>query len=159
MSTSSTPSAVQDVSVSRRFFKNTIVNYAGQGLILVLTFLTAPYTVHHLGPELFGVVTLVQVTAGFAGLLNLGIGRALTKYVSELYWRNDFKAINQLFQTAWATCIAGGLFALLILVGPKDTIQRLFFKGGPEVHYVVGFAIYVAAFGLFTSMLLEAIVA
>ena len=30
------------VGVSRRFFSNTIVNYAGQGFILVLTFVTAP---------------------------------------------------------------------------------------------------------------------
>lgn len=134
-----------------------MVNYIGQGFILVLTFVTAPYTVHHLGPELFGILALVQVTAGFAGLLNLGIGRALTKYVSELYWTSDFKAINQLFQTAWATCVMAGMVGLVILIGPRATIGRLFFRGGPEVDAVVGFAIYVAAFGLFTSMLLEAI--
>ncbi len=145
--------------VARRFFTNTILNYVGQGSLMVLTFVTAPYTVHHLGPELFGILALVQVTAGFAGLLNLGIGRALTKYVSELYWKNDYQAINQLFQTAWATCVMAGSVGLLVLIGPRETIGRLFFRGGPEVNSVVGFAIYVAAFGLFTSMLLEAITA
>jgi O-antigen/teichoic acid export membrane protein len=148
----------QKVSVSRRFFSNTLTNYVGQGFILVLTFVTAPYTVHHLGPELFGILALVQVTAGFAGLLNLGIGRALTKYVSELFWKGDFPEINRLFQTAWATCMVAGLVGLVCLVGPKETIGRLFFRGGPELNgAAVGFAIYVAAFGLFTSMLLEAI--
>jgi O-antigen/teichoic acid export membrane protein len=149
--------SVQHEGVSRRFLSNTALNYIGQGLILLLTFVTAPYTVHHLGPELFGILALVQVTAGFAGLLNLGIGRALTKYVSELYWTGDFKAINQLFQTAWATCVVAGLVGIALLVGPRDLIGRLFFRGGPEVETVVDFAIYVAAFGLFTSMLLEAI--
>ena len=145
-------------SVSRRFFSNTLTNYAGQAFILALTFVTAPYTVHHLGPELFGILALVQVTSGFAGLLNLGIGRALTKYVSELFWKGDFQEINRLFQTAWATCMMAGFVGLAILIGPKETIGRLFFRGGPEVNgAVVGFAIYVAAFGLFTSMLLEAI--
>jgi len=148
---------VQKESVSRRFFSNTIANYAGQGFILVLTFVTAPYTVHHLGPELFGILALVQVTAGFAGLLNLGIGRALTKYVSELYWKGDLQEINRLFQTAWATCMMAGLVGLAILVGPREAIGRLFFRGGPQTDGVVGFAIYVAAFGLFTSMLLEAV--
>jgi O-antigen/teichoic acid export membrane protein len=144
-------------SVSRRFFSNTLVNYAGQGFILVLTFVTAPYTVHHLGPELFGILALVQVTAGFAGLLNLGIGQALTKYVSELFWKGDLQEINRLFQTAWATCIMAGLVGLAALIGPRETIGRLFFRG-PEVNEaVVSFAIFVAAFGLFTSMLLEAI--
>lgn len=144
-------------SVNRRFFSNTMVNYAGQGFILVLTFVTAPYTVHHLGPELFGILALAQVTAGFAGLLNLGIGRALTKYVSELFWKGDFQEINRLFQTAWATCMMAGLVGLIILIGPRATISRLFFRGGSEVSGVVGFAIYVAALGLFTSMLLEAV--
>jgi O-antigen/teichoic acid export membrane protein len=147
----------QGGSVNRRFFSNTMVNYLGQGFILVLTFVTAPYTVHHLGPELFGILALVQVIAGFAGLLNLGIGRALTKYVSELYWTGDFKAINRLFQTAWTTCLAGGTVGLVVLIGPRATIGRLFFRGGPEVNSVVGFAIYVAAFGMFTSMLQEPI--
>lgn len=148
----------ESVSVSRRFFPNTLVNYAGQGFILVLTVVTTPYTVHHLGPELFGILALVQVTAGFAGFLNLGIGRALTKYVSELFWKGDFPEINRLFQTACATCMMTGLIGLIVLIGPRETLGRLFFRGGPEVNgAVVGFAIYVAAFGLFTSMLLEAI--
>ena len=143
--------------VSRRFFSNTMVNFAGQGFILVLTFVTAPYTVHHLGPELFGILALVQVIAGFAGLLNLGIGRALTKYVSELFWKGDVRTINELFQTAWTVCMVAGLVGLVLVTAPKDAIGRLFFRGGPEVSHVVGFAIYIAAFGLFSSMLLEAI--
>ena len=143
--------------MSRRFFNNTVLNFAGQGFLLLLNIVTAPYIVHHLGAELFAIVALVQTTAGFAGLLNLGIGRALTKYVSELYWKGEVKAINQLFQTAWATCIASGLLALMLVVGPSATIGRDFFRGGPQVDGVVGFAIYVAALGLFSSMLLEAV--
>lgn len=147
------------ISVGKRFFSSTLLNYMGQGFILILTFVTAPYTVHHLGPELYGILALVQVTAGFAGLLNLGIGRALTKYVSELHWRGDIKEINELFQTAWGTCVICGAVGIAALVIPKGAIASSFFRGGKEVDAVVDFAIYVAAFGLFTSMLLEAITA
>src|SRR6266478_272792 len=105
--------------VGRRLFSNTILNFGGQGLILILTFATAPFTVHHLGAEFFGIVALVQTVAGFAGFLNLGIGRALTKYVSELYWKHEYGQINELFTTAWATCIVGGSLGLLVLVGPQ----------------------------------------
>lgn len=158
MSFMKTSVTTAEVSVSRRFVGSTTVNYLGQGFLLVLTFITAPYTVHHLGPELFGILALVQVTAGFAGLLNLGIGRALTKYVSELFWQGEFNQINRLFQTAWATCVLAGVVGLALLIGPRETIGRLFFRGGPEVNdAVIAFALYVAAFGLFTSMLLEAI--
>jgi O-antigen/teichoic acid export membrane protein len=143
--------------VSKRFFSNTILNYVGQGFILALTFVTLPYTVHHLGADLFGVLALVQVTAGFAGLLNLGIGRALTKYVSELYWKRDFRLINHLFQTAWTTSLITGVVGLIILIAPRELIARAFFRGGPEVDAVTTFAIYIAAFGLFSSILLEVI--
>jgi O-antigen/teichoic acid export membrane protein len=148
---------VGEAGVSRRFLSNTVLNFAGQGFLLLLNIVTAPYIVHHLGAELFGIVALVQTTAGFAGLLNLGIGRALTKYVSELYWKGEVKTINQIFQTAWATCIVSGMVALLLVVGPSETISKIFFRDGPQVNGVAGFAIYVAALGLFSSMLLEAV--
>jgi O-antigen/teichoic acid export membrane protein len=146
---------VKKHSVSRRFFTNTVLNFGGQGFILILNFATAPYIVHHLGAELFGIVALVQTTAGFAGLLNLGIGRALTKYISELYWKGDLKGINNLFQTAWATSIMTGLAGLLLLVGPQESIGKALLRGGPEVNSVAAFAIYVAGVGLFSSVLLD----
>ncbi len=146
-----------NTGVSRRLFGNTAINFAGQGLLLVLNIVTAPYIVHHLGAELFGIVALVQATAGFAGLLNLGIGRALTKYIAELHWKGNIGPINSLFQTAWATCIMSGLAAFVLFLGPKDTIARLFFRTTTENGAIVGFAIYIAALGLFSSMLLEAV--
>ena len=143
--------------VGRRLFSNTMLNFGGQGLILVLTFVTAPYTVHHLGAELFGIVALVQTVAGFAGFLNLGIGRALTKYISELYWKNDWDQINVLFRTAWTTCTVFGIVGLVVLVAPRQAIGEAFFRGGPAVSSVTSYAIFVAGFGLFSSMLLEVI--
>src|SRR5215469_5099236 len=129
--------------VGRRLLSNTVLNFGGQLFILILTFATAPYIVHHLGAELFGIVALVQTIAGFAGFLNLGVGRALTKYVSELSWKQEWGQINELFRTAWAICIFAGAFGLLILAGPQQKIGDLFFRGGPEVAPVVGYALYV----------------
>ncbi|HVO58031.1 MAG TPA: flippase [Dongiaceae bacterium] len=152
-----TDSRSQTPGVSRRLFSNTILNFGGQGFILVMTFVTAPYTVHHLGPELFGIVALVQTVAGFAGFLNLGIGRALTKYISELYWKNDWEQINNFFRTAWTTCLIAGTAGLIAIAGPRQMIGDAFFRGGSEVSSVTGYALFVAAFGLFTSMVLEVI--
>jgi O-antigen/teichoic acid export membrane protein len=151
------PPSAPPSGVGRRLFSNTMLNFGGQGLILVLTFATAPYTVHHLGAELFGIVALVQTVAGFAGFLNLGIGRALTKYISELYWQKDWEQINDLFRTAWSSCLIAGSVGIAILIVPRHAIGETFFRGGPEVSSVTGYALFVAAFGLVTSMLLEVI--
>ena len=146
----------QQTSISRRLFTNVGLNFVAQVFLALLTIVTAPYIVNRLGAELFGMVALVQTVAGFAGLLNLGIGRALTKYLSELYWKGDLDRINDFFQTAWAVCILSGLVGALLLAGSSRMIKSAFFRGGPEVTSdIIAFAIYVAAFGLFSSMLLE----
>lgn len=148
----------EEINVNHRFFTNVTLNFAGQGFLLALSFGTAPFIVRHLGAEFFGVVTLVQSVAGFAGLLNLGIGRALAKYASELYWQRDFTQINRLFQTAWASCVVCGLAAATILIVPKQAINIAFFHSNPGINQqLMTFAIYVAAFGLLSSMLFEAI--
>jgi O-antigen/teichoic acid export membrane protein len=148
----------KEVNVSRRLFSNVTLNFLGQGFLLALSFGATPFIVHHLGAEFYGIVTLVQSVAGFAGLLNLGIGRALAKYVSELYWKRDVIRINQLFQTAWACCIVCGLAGAAMLVGPEQAIKSAFFHSGPEINEkLITYAIYVAALGLFSSMLFEAI--
>ncbi len=48
-------------------------------LFLVLT----PLVLHALGPEVFGLWTILAAIAGFASLANFGIGAGVTKYVSE----------------------------------------------------------------------------
>ena len=104
------------------------------------------------------MVTLVQAAAGLAGLLNLGIGRALTKYLSEFYWKGDLDLINDFsfFQTAWALCLLSGLIGGFILIASSPLIESAFFSNNPGVtDDIVMFAIYVSAFGLFSSMLLE----
>jgi O-antigen/teichoic acid export membrane protein len=143
--------------VGHRLLRNTALNFVGQCFLLILNFATAPYIVHHLGAEMFGIVALVQTTAGFAGFLNLGIGRALMKYVSALHWTGDIDSINKLFQTAWTICMVSGLVTLVAIVIPKDTVGPLLLRGGPELSGVMDYAIYIAAFGLFSSMLLESV--
>ena len=151
---------IQKSGIGRKLFANVGLNLVSQIFLLLLNIVTAPYIVHHLGAELFGIVALVQSVAGFASVVNLGIGRALTKYVSELYWKDDTNGINDLFQTAWAVSIIAGLIGFLLLAGPSETIGGLFFRGGPQVSgELTSFAIYVAAVGLFSSMLLEATMA
>ena len=144
-------------SAGSRLLNNIVLNFGAQFFLLGLTFFTAPYIVNHLGAELFGVVVLVQTVAGFAGIASFGIGRALTKYISELYWMGDLKQINELFQTGWAVCILCGVAGIVLLIAPRDIIVGVFFRGLSESSGLTSFAIYVAAVGLFSSMLMEAI--
>lgn len=55
----------------------------GYGFPLIVAVLTIPWLVQELGEEAFGLLTLGWVLVGFASIFDLGLGRALTKYVSE----------------------------------------------------------------------------
>jgi O-antigen/teichoic acid export membrane protein len=144
--------------LNQRLFGNIGLNFTAQVSLLLINIATAPYIVHHLGIELFAIVALVQSVSSFSGVITFGIGRALTKYVSELYWKGEIDQVNKYFQTAWTACIVLGFAGIALLGSLSSTVGTLFFHTDAEVNAeLVTFAIYAAAFGLFSSMLLEAI--
>lgn len=67
----------------RRIFFHSLLNLAGTGGPLLVAVVAIPFLIAGLGTERFGVLTLVWVLIGYLGLLDLGIGRALTKLIAE----------------------------------------------------------------------------
>lgn len=63
--------------------KNTVFSLIGQGLPLCFAIFTIPVLVKGLGTERFGVLTLAWVLISYFSLFDLGLGRALTKLMSE----------------------------------------------------------------------------
>jgi O-antigen/teichoic acid export membrane protein len=59
-------------------------NLAGLSLPLLVAALTVPHLVEVLGKEKFGLLALAWGLIGYAGVLDLGIGRAVTQLVSRL---------------------------------------------------------------------------
>lgn len=62
--------------------KNTVFNFAGYGAPLIVAAISIPFIIKGIGTDRFGVLTLAWVIIGYLSLLDLGIGRALTKVVS-----------------------------------------------------------------------------
>lgn len=146
--------------VTRRLFINVALNFGAQAIVLGINFLSIPFIVHRLGPEFYGIVVLVQTLAAFSGVINAGIGRALTKYVAELYWKEDRASINRLFQTALATCLLAGMAAIIFIVAPGRSLFTSFIHGGPELtNGLISLAIEIAALTLFSTMLIDVIAA
>lgn len=54
-----------------------------------------PYVVHRLGTEAYGVIALAIVLVGLLGVLDLGMGSAVLKYVSEHVAREEYDAVNR----------------------------------------------------------------
>lgn len=97
-------------------------NLAGLSLPLLVATATVPHLISRLGNERFGLLALAWGLIGYAGALDLGIGRALTQLVARLRGEDDLAPIANVLATASRiTLMAGlagsGLIALAALGG------------------------------------------
>lgn len=64
--------------------RSSVLSLVSLALPLLVGVVTVPIIIHALGGQRFGALTLVWGIIGYAGVLDLGISRALTKRVAEL---------------------------------------------------------------------------
>ncbi|MGH7700711.1 MAG: flippase [Gemmatimonadales bacterium] len=95
-----------------RITRNTLLNVLGQGLPLVVGLAAIPVTAHALGPQRFGLLALIWAVLGYFGVLDLGLGRAATRFVADGLARGDATAVREA-----ATLTAGVQTALGVLGG------------------------------------------
>ncbi|MGC1616486.1 MAG: hypothetical protein WA736_17540, partial [Candidatus Acidiferrum sp.] len=67
----------------RLLARNTVWNLIGNGAPLIVAVFSIPILIHGLGKDRFGVLTLAWALIGYAGLFDMGLGRALTQLVAK----------------------------------------------------------------------------
>ncbi|HEX2096854.1 MAG TPA: oligosaccharide flippase family protein [Solirubrobacterales bacterium] len=85
-------------------FKNTLAQSGSMLLGYLLSFLLAPIMISRLGLDTFGVWAVTGAVATYAGLLDLGIGRSLARFVAVFDAEGDDEKIRQ--------CVGLGLLAV-----------------------------------------------
>ena len=91
--------------------RNTALNLAGTGLPLVVAVAAMPPVVEGLGPARFGILALVWVVLGYVALLDLGLGRATTKFAAEALVHGDQRRIASSARIAAGMQLVVGLLA------------------------------------------------
>ena len=69
--------------ISRSLIQSVLWNFFGNGWLLALAFFATPFIVHRLGVDLYGILTLVGIAIGYFAFLELGLGYAMVKYISQ----------------------------------------------------------------------------
>ncbi len=85
--------------------KNTVLNFVGYGAPLIVAAFSIPLIIKGIGKDRFGILTLAWVIIGYLSLLDLGIGRALTKVVSEKIGKGRLQEIPSTICTALAAML------------------------------------------------------
>jgi O-antigen/teichoic acid export membrane protein len=123
-----------------------VAEYVTQPLLMLAA---APFLVHRLGLDLYGIWMLVSAIAGTFGIFNLGLGDATVKYVSAYRGRNDLSgAIRILRTTLTITAVVGAVAAALIFLAAPLLAERVF-KVEPQYQQIALRAIQLGGLVLF----------
>ena len=114
MATEATPIQDPPISRKRQFAKNAASGFVAQAVAVCVGFITLPYLIWRLGPEMYGISQLAQAALEFFIFLQLGMGPTLIRYCSQAIAKNDREAICKVSSTA--QLILGILGAILGIV-------------------------------------------
>jgi O-antigen/teichoic acid export membrane protein len=139
---------VHALTNSRLLANNTLWNLTGRFLPVMVALVTIPFVVHILGPERFGILSLALAFVGYFGLLDLGLGRALTQFVSQKIGEGRENEIPIILWTGFGVLLFLSVLGMIALVTLTPAIVHHFLKVPPQstgeiigTFYVLGLSI------------------
>ncbi|HAL57087.1 MAG TPA: hypothetical protein DCP63_11595, partial [Bacteroidetes bacterium] len=106
-----------------RIARNSLYNLSTQAATMLLALWAIPMILAGISAERFGLLALAWAILGYFGLLDLGISRAVTKYVAESVARNAPEEVRSLVgaSVGITAAIGAGALVLLLLATPWMT--------------------------------------
>ena len=97
----------------KQLAKNAAWNFASPIIPLFFALFCIPQIIEIAGSERFGILMLAWALIGYAGLFDFGLGRALTKTVSEQLATNHNQISNTILTGLIFICVIGIIFGFL----------------------------------------------
>ena len=98
---------------SKGIISNTFFSIVSKVFPILLSLICIPIIIKGLGEEKYGAFTIALVFIGYFNLFDLGLGRAITKLISERIGKNKDQEIADIFKTGvtltFLLGIVGGL--------------------------------------------------
>src|ERR671918_2641824 len=99
----------------RLLTRNTLLNFISQAAYLLVGVATIPLIIRGLGVERFGLLSIAWVAPEYFTFIDLGLGRATTKYVAEALGKGDKDHMPRLAWTAVTVQVVLGCLGTVIL--------------------------------------------
>lgn len=141
---------------SKNLLKNIGINIAGQLAPLVVAAFAIPRLIHTLGVDRFGILTLIWVIVGYFSIFDFGLGRALTKSISEKLGKEHRHEIPQVITNGLALMLMLGCFGGLVMFfahqGFADRLNLASISSQELRKIALGVAISIPAVVLATGL-------
>ena len=111
-------------------------HWAPLGVTIIAGLLLTPYLIGHLGKRDYGIWALAGSFVGYYGLLRLGVGAGLMRYVPFYAGREDHKSASEMVSTGMAIFLSVGLVILAVSFLAAKPIAH-FYKAGAEMAALV----------------------
>ena len=105
--------ASEGLAAPRLLARNTVWNLVGQVAPMVAAVVSIPILIRHVGVDGFGVLSLAWILVGYFSLFDLGLGRALTRFVAEKLGGQDTAEIPPIVWTSFLLLVGLGLVGAL----------------------------------------------
>jgi O-antigen/teichoic acid export membrane protein len=96
---------------------NLLASWTAHGVALVVGFFLMPYVLHTLEDRKYGMWIFINSLASYGGLLYLGFGGTVGRFVADSFGRKDWTRLNQVVNVVLSTYVVLGVVALLIAIG------------------------------------------
>jgi len=120
--------------------------------MLVITLATMPFIIRRFGVELFGIYTLIGVIIGYFSFLQLGIGSASVKYISQYLAEKDDDKIRKVFWSSVLVYCAVGVLGMTFIAALAPLLAAKFLNIPAALVPVSITALTIGAVGFLVSM-------
>jgi len=142
------PQITRNLVSGKILARNTILNFIGQVIPLLVGVITIPFIVRGLGIERFGLLSLAWVVLGYFTIFDLGLGRATTKYVAEALGKGEEDQVPSLVWTAVTVQAILGVVGALVLFGITPLLVERILNIPTELVGEAKFTFYLLALSI-----------
>jgi O-antigen/teichoic acid export membrane protein len=111
---------------------NAILNFLALAVPLALAFLIMPIAARHLGPARFGLLGLAWAVTEYLTLFDLGLGRALVKFVADAL-HHDSTQLSEIVSLSMAAQVLAGIVGGLVFALAAPVLVSDVFRIAPEL--------------------------
>lgn len=116
--------------------QNILINMAGNILPMLMAIFSLPFIINQIGKEQFAILSLAWLFLGYFSILDLGIGRATTKFVLDFFTQNRISELKSLVWTSVTILFFFGLLLATALVVATPYLVDRFLNIPPDLEYV-----------------------
>lgn len=113
-----------------------IASWAAHAVTLLVGLFLVPLVLSRLGEEGYGVWVFVNSLAGYSGILYLGFGPTVCRYVSRHRARGEWDAVNAVVSSVVAVYLTAGLVVMLLAAGFAAAVPSIDRWGSVPIPHV-----------------------